>query len=58
VHDLTRINEILRLDDYNDALFRFESLLNDFHALNPILQKIIKKIIPKFEKLTQHAKFN
>jgi hypothetical protein len=40
VHDLTRKNEILRLDDYNDALFRFESLLNDFHALNPILQKI------------------
>ncbi|MDR3292379.1 MAG: hypothetical protein LBT10_09580, partial [Methanobrevibacter sp.] len=33
-------------------------LLNDFHALNPILQKIIKKIIPKFERLTQHAKFN
>jgi hypothetical protein len=58
VHDLTRINEILRLDDYNNALFRFKSLLNDFHALNPILQKIIKKIIPKFERLTQHAKFN
>jgi hypothetical protein len=58
VNDLTRVNEILRLDDYNNALFRFESLLNDFRALNPILQKIIKKIIPKFERLTQHAKFN
>jgi hypothetical protein len=33
-------------------------LLNDFHDLNPILQKIIKKIILKFERLTQHAKFN
>jgi hypothetical protein len=39
VNDLTRINEILRLHDYHDDLFRFESLLNDFHALNPILQK-------------------
>jgi hypothetical protein len=29
VHDLTQINEILRLHDYNNALSRFESLLNE-----------------------------
>ncbi|GAA5818403.1 MAG: conserved hypothetical protein [Methanobrevibacter sp. CfCl-M3] len=59
VHDLTRLNEILRSYDYEEALSGFKLLLDDFNDLEPVLQDIIvDSIIPNFERLTRHAKLN
>ncbi|GAA5819520.1 MAG: hypothetical protein CfClM3_1503 [Methanobrevibacter sp. CfCl-M3] len=60
VHDLTKLNEILRSHVLEKQYMSLSYCLDDFNDFEPVLQDYNSLILlyPNFERLTRHAKLN